>query len=183
MKLITKKQEQVMAFEKQQMLYELQSRDAIIATLKRTIEIQKETLNLYKDSELSKEKTIKSLSEEVSELQKKNEKLELLFLTVVPSEFPVEKIMDDCATAAWIGEKEMSTRVFESLDSKVKLFFEGTVYEQTHEYFVPDCNVYYMEDEITEKQPLYTVDRVKTGSKDAVRKYILKKNLGYREVL
>lgn len=127
-------------------------------------------------------------SEEIEKLRKRNEELKLL----IPTEFPVEKIMDSCANAAWYGNHSKSTRTFESLDGKVKLIFAGTVYEPSYEYFTAGCCVYYQEEGMPKRKSLYTVDsrnvaayrneEITTGSKESVREYLVRKNLGFKEV-
>ena len=159
MKLFTKKKKAI------------QLRDKMIETLRETIDIMDKTEESLHGIISTHEETIERLSEEVKELRKTNDELLLL----IPSKFPFQKIMEDCALAAWVGEK--SKRIFESTDGKVKLLFVGTVYERFHEEFVPDCNVFCMENEMTEKQLLGSKE-----SKENVLEYILKKNIGYKEV-
>lgn len=130
----------------------------------------------------------KNMETKVERLEKQVMELRLL----IPTEFPIEEIMDSCAMAAWKGCISGVERIFESLDGTVRLFFRGTVYEPMYEYFEAGCCVYYSENEMTDKKPLYTIDsrciesykneRVTTGSKEAIREYILLKNIGFREV-
>lgn len=128
----------------------------------------------------------KKIQDENDVLKEKNFELRLM----IPSMFPVNEIMGSCADGAWYGKK--AKRVFESVDGKIKLFFDGTVYEPCYEEFTAGCCVYYQESDMDKKKSLYTIDSrnvaayrnetVTSGSVDAVKQYLLKKNVGFREI-
>lgn len=128
----------------------------------------------------------KKIQDENDVLKEKNFELRLM----IPAMFPVDEIMGKCANAAWYGEK--ADRIFESVDGNVKLFFDGTVYEPCYEDFTAGCCVYYQEKGMEKRRPLYTVDSrnvaayrnevVEAGSVDSVRQYLLKKNVGFKEI-
>lgn len=123
---------------------------------------------------------------EIEKLQTKNFELRLL----IPEKFPIDEVMRFCANGAWLGGK--SDRTFESVDGKIKLYFKGTVYEPTYEYFTAGCCVYYLEEGMERKKSLYTVDsrnvaayrneKVESGSVEAIKQYLLEKNIGFKEI-
>ena len=125
-------------------------------------------------------------NEKINSLTKKVFELKLM----VPEQFPIEDIMGDCANKAWYGGK--SDRTVESVDGKIKLYFQGTVYEPSYESFTAGCCVYYLEQDMEKKKSLYTVDSrnvaayknevVKSGSINDIKKYLIDKNVGFREV-
>lgn len=147
-----------------------------------------ERVKLYADMYESRKETCDKQSKEIEKLEKRNWELKLL----IPTEFPIDELMSTCATSAWNGYRSTTKRTFESLDGKVKLFFEGTVYEPSWEYFTAGCCVYYQEEGMEKRKSLYTIDsrnvdsykneEVETGSREAIREYLVRKNLGFREV-
>lgn len=124
-----------------------------------------------------------------NEIQILNDKIFELKL-MIPGQFPLSEIMNQCADAAWYGKKEDIHRVFESLDGKIKLFFCGKVYEPSYESFTSGCCVYYLEKGMDKKKPLYTVDDrcveayrkevIKFGSVEDVKQYLVSKNIGFK---
>lgn len=123
---------------------------------------------------------------ELKALKERNNELKLL----IPTQFPIDEIMGECANAAWSGTK--SDRVFESTDGKIKLRFSGVVYEPTYEYFTAGCCVYYKEEGMDNYKPIYTIDghnvaayrneTVEFGTIEDVRTYLIDKNVGFKEV-
>lgn len=127
-------------------------------------------------------------TEEVSKENKElKEKLFALQLQV-PAQFPVDAIMDSCASRAWSGTK--SERVFMASDAKTKIIFCGTVYEPGYEFFTAGCNVYVEQDGI--RRPLRTISsknvaayknvEVETGSISDVYDWIKNINLAFSEI-
>ena len=174
--------------EKEEMLLRIAMQDVEIARFKTMAENYQELAESYREIVGSCHSREKKNIEKVQKLEKRNRELKLL----IPTEFPVIEIMDSCAKAAWEGCHSLTKQIFESLDGKVKLFFEGTVYESSYEYFTAGCCVYYLEEGMNERKSLYTIDgrcvdhyrheEIISGSKDAVREYLLRKNLGFKEV-
>lgn len=174
--------------ERDELLLRIAMQEVEIARYKSMAENYQEMTESYCEIVKSCRSREKKNSEKMEKLEKRNRELKLL----IPVEFPIAEIMDSCAKAAWDGCHSLKKQTFESLDGKVKLFFEGIVYESSYEYFTAGCCVYYWEEGMDEKKSLYTVDgrcvdhyrheEVVSGSKDAIRAYLLEKNIGFKEV-
>lgn len=175
--------------EKEEMLMRLAMQDVEIARYKTLAENYEEMVNSYSEIVNSCHNREKQKNEEILKLKKEIWELKLQ----IPSEFPVKEIMDLCAEAAWVDDKSMTNKAYESMDGKAKVFFEGTIYEPAYEYFTAGCCVYFWEEGMDKRKSLYTVDVklitdyrkevVINGSIDEVKKYILKKNIAFKEVL